>query len=108
MVWIGVGSMNVVNLMFLVLFSILVLFMMFGLVFFYGGLVFKWNVVNIMLFVFMICGLVILLWFVFGYLLFFFGDLGGFVGNFKVIWLYGVDLIVFIVIKIFNGLYFIF
>ncbi|KLD59754.1 hypothetical protein WP50_15810 [Lactiplantibacillus plantarum] len=75
--------MNAANSTFLVLSSILVLFMTPGLAFFYGGLVSKRNVVNTMLSVFMICGLAILLWLAFGYSLSFSGDLGGFVGNLK-------------------------
>ena len=67
MVWIGVGSMSAANSTFLVLSSILVLFMTPGLAFFYGGLVSERNVVNTMLSVFMICGLAILLWLAFGY-----------------------------------------
>ena len=100
--------MNAANSTFLVLSSILVLFMTPGLAFFYGGLVSKRNVVNTMLSVFMICGLAILLWLAFGYSLSFSGDLGGFVGNLKATWLHGVDLTALTATKIPNGLYLIF
>lgn len=69
--------MSAVNTSFLILSSILVLFMTPGLAFFYGGLVSRRNVVNTMLSVFFICGLAIVLWFACGYSLAFSGDLGG-------------------------------
>lgn len=108
MVQMGVGSMNAANSTFLVLSSILVLFMTPGLAFFYGGLVSKRNVVNTMLSVFMICGLAILLWILVGYSLSFSGNLGGVVGNLKAVWLHGVDLTALTPTKIPNGLYLIF
>ncbi|ETY72764.1 ammonium transporter [Lactiplantibacillus fabifermentans] len=100
--------MNAANSTFLVLSSILVLFMTPGLAFFYGGLVSKRNVVNTMLSVFMICGLAILLWILVGYSLSFSGNLGGVVGNLKAVWLHGVDLTALTPTKIPNGLYLIF
>ena len=108
MVQMGVRSMNAANSAFLVLSSILVLFMTPGLAFFYGGLVSKRNVVNTMLSVFMICGLAILLWVLVGYSLSFSGNLGGIVGNLKALWLHGVDLTALTPTKIPNGLYLIF
>lgn len=100
--------MNAANSTFLVLSSILVLFMTPGLAFFYGGLVSKRNVVNTMLSVFMICGLAILLWILFGYSLSFSGDVGGVVGNLKATWLHGIDLSQLTPTKIPTGLYLIF
>ena len=100
--------MSAANSTFLVLSSILVLFMTPGLAFFYGGLVSKRNVVNTMLSVFMICGLAILLWIAFGYSLAFSGNLGGVIGDFKAVWLHGVDLTALTATKIPNGLYLIF
>ncbi|CAM3070634.1 ammonium transporter [Lactiplantibacillus plajomi] len=100
--------MNAANSTFLVLSSILVLFMTPGLAFFYGGLVSKRNVVNTLLSVFMICGLAIILWLLFGYSLSFSGDVGGFVGNLKALWLHGIDLTALTATKIPNGLYLIF
>ncbi len=79
-----------------------------GLSLFYGGLVSKRNVVNTMLSVFMICGLAILLWIAFGYSLAFSGNLGGIIGDFKAVWLHGVDLTALTATKIPNGLYLIF
>ncbi|MFD1420551.1 ammonium transporter [Lactiplantibacillus songbeiensis] len=100
--------MNAANSTFLVLSSILVLFMTPGLAFFYGGLVSKRNVVNTMLSVFMICGLAILLWLLVGYSLSFSGNFAGVVGDLKAVWLHGVDLTALTPTKIPNGLYMIF
>lgn len=84
--------MSAVNTSFLILSSILVLFMTPGLAFFYGGLVSRRNVVNTMLSVFFICGLAIVLWFACGYSLAFNGDLGGVIGNLKAVFFHGVAL----------------
>ncbi|WP_054702184.1 ammonium transporter [Secundilactobacillus odoratitofui] len=73
--------MSLVNVSFMVLASILVLFMTPGLAFFYGGLVSKRNVVNTMLSVFVMTGVAIMLWVVIGYSLSFVGDHGGVIGN---------------------------
>lgn len=100
--------MSAANSTFLVLSSILVLFMTPGLAFFYGGLVSKRNVVNTMLSVFMICGLAILLWILVGYSLSFSGNLAGIVGNLKAVWLHGVNLAALTPTKIPTGLYMIF
>jgi len=100
--------MSAANSTFLVLSSILVLFMTPGLAFFYGGLVSKRNVVNTMLSVFMICGLAILLWLLVGYSLAFSGNVAGIVGNLKAVWLHGIDLTALTPTKIPNGLYLIF
>jgi len=100
--------MNAANSTFLVLSSILVLFMTPGLAFFYGGLVSKRNVVNTMLSVFMICGLAILLWLLVGYSLSFSGNFAGVVGDLKAVWLHGIDLTALTPTKIPNGLYMIF
>ena len=57
--------MNAANTSFMILSSILVLFMTPGLAFFYGGLVSKRNVVNTMLSVFIMTGVAIVLWWLF-------------------------------------------
>lgn len=75
--------MSLASTSFMILSSILVLFMTPGLAFFYGGLVSKRNVVNTMLSVFFICGLAVLLWFMVGYSLSFSGDHFGVIGNLK-------------------------
>jgi Amt family ammonium transporter len=84
--------MSAANSTFLIISSVLVLFMTPGLAFFYGGLVSKKNVVNTMLSVFYICGLGILLYAAVGYELSFNGDIGGFVGKIQHFFLSGVDL----------------
>ncbi|MTV81146.1 ammonium transporter [Secundilactobacillus folii] len=73
--------MSLVNVSFMVLASILVLFMTPGLAFFYGGLVSKRNVVNTMLSVFVMTGVAIMLWIIIGYSFSFVGDHGGIVGS---------------------------
>jgi len=108
MVWIGVGNMSAANSTFLVLSSILVLFMTPGLAFFYGGLVSKRNVVNTLLSVFMICGLAVLLWIFVGYSLSFSGNFAGVVGDLKAVWLHGLNLVALTPTKIPNSLYMIF
>ncbi|KIS02896.1 ammonium transporter [Paucilactobacillus wasatchensis] len=100
--------MNAANTSFLVLASILVLFMTPGLAFFYGGLVSKRNVVNTMLSVFFICGLAIILWISFGYTLSFSGDHAGVIGNLNHFFHRGIDLTTVTATKIPVGLYSIF
>ncbi|GAW99644.1 ammonium transporter [Secundilactobacillus mixtipabuli] len=73
--------MSLANVSFMVLSSILVLFMTPGLAFFYGGLVSKRNVVNTMLSVFVMTGVAIILWILIGYSLSFVGDHGGVFGS---------------------------
>ncbi|MFD1319172.1 ammonium transporter [Loigolactobacillus zhaoyuanensis] len=73
--------MNTANTAFILIASILVLFMTPGLAFFYGGLVSRRNVVNTMLSVFFICGIAILMWVAVGYELSFHSDIGGFIGT---------------------------
>lgn len=96
------------NAAFLVLSSVLVLFMTPGLAFFYGGLVSRRNVVNTMLSVFVICGLAVVLWILLGYSLSFSGDFGGIVGNLRLVGLRHVDLAALTSTKIPTGLYLIF
>ncbi|WP_281164459.1 ammonium transporter [Liquorilactobacillus sicerae] len=84
--------MSAANSTFLIISSVLVLFMTPGLAFFYGGLVSKKNVVNTMLSVFYICGLGILLYAAVGYELSFNGDVGGFIGTVHHFFLSGLDL----------------
>jgi len=59
--------MNLANTAFVLIASILVLFMTPGLAFFYGGLVSEKNVVNTMLSVFIMTGVASLLWIFLGY-----------------------------------------
>lgn len=73
--------MNVTNTLFLIISSILVLFMTTGLAFFYGGLVSQKNVVNTMLSVFVMTGIAIILWISVGYSLSFEGNIYGIIGN---------------------------
>lgn len=73
--------MSTANTAFILVASMLVLFMTPGLAFFYGGLVSRRNVVNTMLSVFFICGIAILLWVAIGYELAFNGDIGGVIGT---------------------------
>lgn len=84
--------MNLANTAFVLIASILVLFMTPGLAFFYGGLVSEKNVVNTMLSVFIMTGVAILLWVFVGYSLAFSGDVLGIVGNLKHVFMAGVNL----------------
>lgn len=84
--------MNLANVAFMILSSILVLFMTPGLAFFYGGLVSKRNVVNTMLSVFIMTGVAIILWILIGYSLSFVGDHGGVFGSWAHPFMRGLDL----------------
>ncbi|GLB47374.1 ammonium transporter [Philodulcilactobacillus myokoensis] len=84
--------MNSANTLFLILSSVLVLFMTPGLAFFYGGLVSKKNVVNTLMSVFIITGLAIILWVAFGYSMSFTGNFKGIVGNLHNFFMNGVHL----------------
>lgn len=99
--------MNLANTSFMILSTILVLFMTPGLAFFYGGLVSKRNVVNTMLSVFFICGLAVVLWFLVGYSLSFSGDHFGVIGGLKQVFLRHFDMtaLTMSTTKIPNGLY---
>lgn len=100
--------MNAANTSFMILSSILVLFMTPGLAFFYGGLVSKRNVVNTMLSVFIMTGVAIVLWVVIGYSLSFSGDISGIIGNVKNFFMNGVDLTSLTATKIPTGIFAIF
>ncbi|MCH5461435.1 ammonium transporter [Lactobacillus sp. LC28-10] len=84
--------MNLANVAFMILSSILVLFMTPGLAFFYGGLVSKRNVVNTMLSVFIMTGVAIILWILIGYSLSFVGDHGGLFGSWAHPFMRGLNL----------------
>jgi len=84
--------MNLANTAFVLIASILVLFMTPGLAFFYGGLVSEKNVVNTMLSVFIMTGVAILLWVFVGYSLSFSGNVLGVVGNLRHVFMTGVNL----------------
>ncbi|WP_261809493.1 ammonium transporter [Levilactobacillus humaensis] len=84
--------MNLANTAFVLVASILVLFMTPGLAFFYGGLVSEKNVVNTMLSVFIMTGMAILLWVFVGYSLSFSGDVAGVIGNLREAFFHGVRL----------------
>lgn len=100
--------MNAANTSFMILSSILVLFMTPGLAFFYGGLVSKRNVVNTMLSVFIMTGVAIVLWIVIGYSLSFSGDIAGVIGNVKNFFMNGVDLTSLTATKIPTGIFSVF
>lgn len=72
-----------VNTLFIMIASILVLLMTPGLAFFYGGLVNRRHANNMLLTVFMMCGLAVILWIVLGYSLSFSGNHWGIIGNLK-------------------------
>ncbi len=100
--------MNLANTSFMILSSILVLFMTPGLAFFYGGLVSKRNVVNTMLSVFIITGLAIVLWIAFGYTMSFEGDIGGIIGNLNHFFMNGINLTALTAQKTTTGIFSIF
>lgn len=100
--------MDAANTSFMILSSILVLFMTPGLAFFYGGLVSKRNVVNTMLSVFIMIGVAIVLWVLVGYSLSFAGDTHGIIGTFKSFFMNGVDLNKLTATKIPTGIYSVF
>ncbi len=100
--------MNAANTSFMILSSILVLFMTPGLAFFYGGLVSKRNVVNTMLSVFVMTGVAIVLWIVIGYSLSFSGNIGGVVGNVTHFFMNGIDLTSLTATKIPTGIFAVF
>ncbi len=62
-----------------------------GLAFFYGGLLRKKNIINMMAMCFVSIAIVSILWFFLGYSLAFGPDIGGFIGGFDYIGLIGVD-----------------
>lgn len=70
-----------VNTLFVMIASILVLLMTPGLAFFYGGLVNNRHANNMLLTVFMMCGLAVLMWIAVGYSLSFSGNHFGIFGN---------------------------
>lgn len=100
--------MNGANTAFVLISSILVLFMTPGLAFFYGGLVSRKNVVNTMFSVFFICGIAALLWVAFGYDLAFNGNIGGVIGTINHWFMSGVNLTGLTATKIPNGVYMLF
>lgn len=71
------------NTLFVMIASILVLLMTPGLAFFYGGLVNNRHANNMLLTVFMMCGLAVLLWIAVGYSLSFSGNYYGIIGNLR-------------------------
>lgn len=84
--------MNLANTAFVLVASVLVLFMTPGLAFFYGGLVSEKNVVNTMLSVFIMTGVAILLWVFLGYTMAFSSNIAGVVGNLNHVFMAGVNL----------------
>ncbi len=100
--------MNTANTSFMILASILVLFMTPGLAFFYGGLVSKRNVVNTMLSVFIMTGVAIVLWVMLGYSLSFEGDIHGIIGTLNNFFMNGVKLGALTATKIPVGIFSIF
>ncbi|MCH4169833.1 MAG: ammonium transporter [Lactobacillus sp.] len=96
------------NTAFVLISSILVLFMTPGLAFFYGGLVSRRNVVNTMFSVFFICGIAVLLWVAFGYELSFNGNIGGIIGTVSHWFMSGLNLTTLTATKIPTGVYMLF
>lgn len=80
------------NTAFMLLCSSLVMLMTPGLAFFYGGLVGRKNVLTIMMQSFVSMGWTTVIWFVCGYSLCFSGDVGGVIGDLRMSFLNGVDL----------------
>ncbi|MFT8878962.1 MAG: ammonium transporter [Oenococcus sp.] len=100
--------MDKANTVFLIISSVLVLFMTPGLAFFYAGLGSKKNVVNTLTSVFIMCGLAVLLWVVFGYSMSFIGDFSGIVGGLQGFLLHGVKLTALTATKIPTSIYMVF
>ncbi|MFT8470798.1 ammonium transporter [Oenococcus sp.] len=100
--------MDKANTVFLIISSVLVLFMTPGLAFFYAGLGSKKNVINTLTSVFIMCGLAVLLWVVFGYSMSFIGDFSGIVGGLQGFLLHGVKLTALTATKIPTSIYLIF
>ncbi|MCV3296728.1 MAG: ammonium transporter [Oenococcus sp.] len=96
------------NTVFLIISSVLVLFMTPGLAFFYAGLGSKKNVVNTLTSVFIMCSLAVLLWVVFGYSMSFIGDFSGIVGGLQGFLLHGVKLTALTATKIPTSIYLVF
>ena len=80
------------NTGFMLLATSLVMLMTPGLAFFYGGLVSRKNVLNIMMQSFVSMGITTILWFAVGYSLCFSGGEGGIIGNLNNAFLNGVDI----------------
>ena len=81
-----------VNTLFIMIASILVLLMTPGLAFFYGGLVNRRHANNMLLTVFMMCGLAVILWIAVGYTLSFSGNYWGIIGNLRQILMINVPI----------------
>lgn len=81
-----------VNTLFIMIASILVLLMTPGLAFFYGGLVNQRHANNMLLTIFMMCGLAVILWVTLGYSLSFSGNHWGIIGNLHSILLMNVPI----------------
>jgi Amt family ammonium transporter len=78
---------------FMLLATSLVMLMTPGLVFFYGGLAGKRNILGIMIQSFVSMGITTIIWFICGYSLCFSGDaLGGLIGNLDKMFMHGVTL----------------
>lgn len=73
--------MSQANTLFVMIASILVLLMTPGLAFFYGGLINHRHANNMLLTIFMMCGLAVILWITVGYSLSFSGNHWGIIGN---------------------------
>lgn len=80
------------NTGFMLLATSLVMLMTPGLAFFYGGLVGRKNVLNIMMQSFVSMGITTILWYFVGYSLCFSGGAGGIIGNFDKAFLSGITL----------------
>ncbi len=83
---------NVGNTGFMLIATSLVMLMTPGLAFFYGGLVSRKNVLNIMMQSFVSMGITTILWYFVGYSLCFSGGAGGIIGNFDKAFFNGITL----------------
>lgn len=83
---------NPVDTGFLLICTALVIFMTFGVAFFYGGLVRRKNIISMIMLSFVSFALVTIQWTFFGYTLAFGPDIGGIIGGLDYIGLLGVSL----------------
>ncbi|MGW7300056.1 MULTISPECIES: ammonium transporter [unclassified Streptomyces] len=83
--------MNGTDTGFVLISAALVMLMTPGLALFYGGMVRSKSVLNMLMMSFISLGIVSILWVLYGYSLAFSGDVGGFIGNFDLIGLKGIN-----------------
>lgn len=86
------GALNTGDTAWLLVATALVMLMIPGVAFFYGGLVRQKNALSTLMLVFATLGLISLQWVVYGYSLTFGGDIAGFIGDFRYVGLAGVGM----------------